>query len=73
MNTPTRNSFGLFDAPVRNIDKKPPVVVMTQKDIEAQMEAGAFLMRRADAIAKGFINPLEDPDTVVVSIRQEGV
>ena len=73
MNTPTRNSFGLFDAPVRNTDKKPPVVFMTQKDIEAQMEAGAFLMRHADAIAKGFINPLEDPDTVVVSIRQEGV
>ena len=73
MNTPTRNSYGLFDAPVRNTDKKTPVVFMTQKDIEAQMEAGAFLMRRADAIAKGFINPLEDPDTVVVSIRQEGV
>ena len=72
MNTPTRNSYGLFDAPVRNTDKKPPVVFMTQKDIEAQMEDGAYLMRRADAIAKGFINPLEGPVTVVVSIRQEG-
>lgn len=73
MQTKNRNSHGLFDAPVRNTDKKPPVVIMTQKDIEAQMEVGAFLMRRADAIAKGFINPLEDPDTVVICIRQEGV
>ena len=64
-----RNAHGLFDMPVRFPEKER--VALTQADIERQLDAGAFLMSREEAIAAGFINTLEEPDTVLVDIARE--
>ena len=64
-----RNAHGLFDIPVRLPEKER--VTLTQADIERQLDAGAFLMSREEAIAAGFLNPLEEPDTVLVDIARE--
>ena len=69
MNTEQPNSFGLFDAPVRPAGKER--VALTQADIEGQLEAGAFLMNREEAIAAGFINPHDEPDTVIVELQEK--
>lgn len=68
--TTERNSYGLYDAPVRSAGKER--VTLTQEDIERQIEAGAFMMEREEAIAAGFINPQDEPDTVIVDIRRDG-
>lgn len=69
MNDATPNTHGLFDAPVRTIEKER--VTLTQTDIERQLDAGAFLMSREEAVAAGFLNPLEEPDAVLVDIARE--
>ena len=69
MNADKPNSLGLFDAPVRFAGKER--ITLTQADIERQREAGAFVMGREEAIAAGFINPHDEPDTVIVDIRRE--
>ena len=45
----TPNSYGLFDTPVRSPEKKR--VTFTQADIERQLDKGAFLMKREEAVA----------------------
>ena len=65
----TPNSYGLFDTSVRSPEKER--VTLTQVDIERQLDAGAFLMSREEAIAAGFLNPLEEPDTILVDIARE--
>ena len=67
--TKERNRYGLFDAPVRSAEKEH--VTLTQADIERQLDAGAFTMDRDEAIAAGFINPQDEPDTVIVDVRRE--
>ena len=69
MNDATPNTHGLFDAPVRTIEKER--VTLTQADIERQLDAGAFLMSREEAVAAGFLNPLEELDAVLVDIARE--
>ena len=69
MNDATPNTHGLFDAPVRSIEKER--VTLTRADIERQLDAGAFLMSREEAVAAGFLNPLEEPDAVLVDIARE--
>ena len=69
MNNATPNTHGLFDAPVRTIEKER--VTLTAADIERQLDAGAFLMSREEAVAAGFLNPLEEPDAVLVDIARE--
>ena len=71
MTKDTRNSYGLFDAPVRSPEKER--VTLTEADIERQLEAGAFFMDREEAVAAGFINPQDEPDIVIVDARREGV
>lgn len=71
MTTEQPNSFGLFDAPVRPAGKER--VTLTQADIEGQLEAGAFIMDREEAIAMGFINPHDEPDAVIVDVPREGI
>ena len=46
-------------------------VTLTQADIERQLDAGAFLMSREEAVAAGFLNPYDEQDTVIVDIREE--
>ena len=55
---------------MRTIEKER--VTLTQADIERQLDAGAFLMSREEAVAAGFLNPLEEPDAVLVDIAREG-
>ena len=69
MTTQKRNDFGLFDIPVRFPEKER--VTLTQADIERQLDAGAFLMSREEAVAAGFLNPYDEQDTVIVDIREE--
>lgn len=68
MNTEKRNSYGLFDAPVRNQEKEH--ITLSPEDIERQLNAGAFFMSREDAIAAGFLSPHEEPDTVIVTVQE---
>lgn len=68
MTTQKRNDFGLFDIPVRFPEKER--VTLTQADIERQLDAGAFLMSREEAVAAGFLNPYDEQDTVIVDIRE---
>lgn len=69
MNTEQPNSFGLFDAPARPAGKER--VTLSQADIERQLEAGAFIMDREEAIVAGFINPHDEPDTVIIELQEE--
>ena len=46
-------------------------VTLTQADIERQLDAGAFLMSREEAVTAGFINPQDEQDAVIVDIREE--
>lgn len=69
MNTEQPNSFGLFDAPARPAGKER--VTLSQADIERQLDAGAFLMSREEAIAAGFINPHDEQDTALVELLEE--
>jgi len=71
MTTDTRNSFGLYDAPVRSAEKER--VVLTEADIERQLDAGAFVLDWTEAVESGFINPDDDPDTVIVDVKRENV
>lgn len=64
----TPNSYGLFDTSVRSPEKER--VTLTQVDIERQLDAGAFLMSRKEAVAAGFLNPYDEQDTVIVDIRE---
>ena len=68
MNAEKRNSYGLFDAPVRNQEKEH--ITLSLADIERQLDAGAFVMSREDAITAGFLSPHEEPDTVIVDVRE---
>ena len=68
MNTEKRNSYGLFDAPVRSQAKEH--IMRSPDDIERQLDAGAFVMSREDAITAGFLSPHEEPDTVIVSVQE---
>lgn len=71
MKTATCNSFGLYDAPVRFLEKER--ITLTQADIKRQIIAGAFILDRAEAIAAGFINSQNEPDTVIVEVRRGNV
>ena len=68
MNTEKRNSYGLFDAPVRLPDKER--MTFSPEDIERQRDVGAFAMSREDAIAAGFLSPHDESDTVIVDVRE---
>ena len=70
MDSQKPNIYSVFDAPVRLKEKER--VVLTPEDIERQLDAGAFVMTREDAVAAGFLSPHEEPDTVIVDVR-EGV
>ena len=64
-----RNSFGLFDSPVRCREKER--VSFTPRHIESQLDAGAFLMSGEDAVLAGFLNPHDEQDSVIVELREE--
>ena len=67
MSKNTRNSFGLFDAPVRETEEE--VVYLTAEEIEQQLDAGAFVLSREEAIEAGFIDPDAMADLVTVQLQ----
>jgi len=71
MNNDTRNSFGLYDAPIRSAEKER--ITLTEADIERQLEAGAFALDWTEAVESGFINPDHEPDSVIVDVREGDV
>ena len=68
MNRKERNSLGLFDTARRSPEKER--VTLTQADIERQLDAGAFLMSREEAIAAGFIHEHDEQDSVIADILE---
>ena len=68
MNTKKRNKYGMFDVSLHTQEKE--VITLSRNDIERQLDAGAFVMSREDAIAAGFLSPHEEPDTVIVDVRE---
>ena len=69
--TTERNSYGLFDTPVRSAEKER--VTLTLADIERQRDAGAFVLDWTEAVEFGFINPDDEPDTVSIDVQREAV
>lgn len=67
MNTPLRNSHGLYDAPNRNTAREP--LVLTKEELQWQLEAGAFDMDRDEALGNGLINPYDD-ETDKILVRE---
>lgn len=68
MNLEKRNSYGLFDAPVRFPEAEN--ITLSPDDIERQRDAGAFVMSREEAIATSFLSPHEEPDTAIVHVQE---
>jgi hypothetical protein len=65
MSTPQRNSHGLYDAP--NFGAKREPLAISQEDLQRQLEAGAFVLDRDEAIRCGLVNPYDDEtDTVIL-------
>lgn len=64
-----QNSYGLYDAPIRSTTKGK--VILTQEELQRQLDAGAFNLSRDRAIALGFINPDDEQDTVIVEVREK--
>jgi hypothetical protein len=69
MNTPVRNSHGLYDAPKLNAAREP--LVLTQADLQRQLEDGAFVMDRDEALKSGLVSPYDD-ETETIQVRQGG-
>ena len=69
MNSEKRNIYGLFDAPARLPERER--ISLSREDIERQLDAGAFFMSREEAIAAGFLSPHDEPDTVIVDVRED--
>jgi hypothetical protein len=70
MNTPLRNSHGLYDEPKRNAAREP--LVLSQTDLQRQLQAGAFVMDKDEAIESGLVNPYEDEtDTILVKEEEK--
>lgn len=61
----TRNSYGMYDAPKHNESREP--LVFSKEDLQRQLEAGAFVMDKDEAIERGLVSPYDDEtDTVLV-------
>jgi hypothetical protein len=69
MNTPSRNSHGLYDAPNLNAAREP--LVFTQADLQRQLEDGAFVMDRDEALKSGLVSPYDD-ETEKILVREGG-
>lgn len=52
METETRNSWGLYDAPLAGT---APMRPLTEETLDAQLAAGAIVLSREEAVAAGFL------------------
>lgn len=66
----TRNSHGLYDMPKLNATREP--LALTQDDLQRQLEAGAFVMDKDEAIKNGLVSPYDDEtDTIALVMKEE--
>lgn len=61
-----RNSYGLFDAPVRS--QSLPEARLSLAAVTAQMEAGAFVMTEEEALEAGFLSPYDRQDACKLNV-----
>jgi len=64
MDTPSRNSNGLYDAPNLHAAREP--LALSQAVLQLQLAAGAFVLDRDEAIQRGFLNPYDDETAKVL-------
>lgn len=64
-----RNKYGLYDSPVRTMEKE--YVSISRQNMEAQLEAGAFMMTHEKAIKEGFLYPHDEQDTVIACVQED--
>jgi hypothetical protein len=69
MNTPLRNRHGLYDAPRLNAVREP--FVLTQADLQRQLEDGAFDMDSDEALRCGLVSPYDDETEKILVNREE--
>lgn len=60
------NSFGIYDRPMRFSRKMEDEI--TLEEFKAQIDEGAFLMDRNEAVMLGFIHPDHESDSVLTGI-----
>ena len=66
--TSERNSYGLFDNPVRSEELEH--VRQTLGDLERQVDAGAFVVSREEAQASGLLSPYDEQDVVITDANE---
>lgn len=64
-----RNSFGLFDEPLRSEELEP--VRITLEALEQQVLGGAFIMTREEAENSGLLSPYDEQDVVSIQASEE--
>ena len=70
MNIKTTNKYGLYDAPVRVLERES--IRLTPAMIEEQLDEGAFLLSREQALEAGLLSPYDDETVCNVSITERG-
>ena len=68
MNNNTTNKYGLFDAPVRFRERES--IQLTPAMLEEQLDAGAFLLSREQALEAGLLDPHDETTVCNVSIPE---
>jgi hypothetical protein len=64
------NSYGMYDSPRHNAPREP--LALTQKELQQQLEAGAFDMDKDEAIERGLVCPYDnETDIVLVTAEKE--
>jgi hypothetical protein len=61
-----RNSYGLYDRP---ISAGAAEITLTQEILERQIEDGAFVLDREEALKAGLLNPYDD-DAILIRIGE---
>ena len=68
MSITTTNKYGLFDAPIRATERER--IRLTPAMLEEQLDAGAFLLSREQALAVGLLSPYDDETVCDVIITE---
>ena len=63
------NQLGLYDSSVRSNRRLP--LPITADDIESQLQSGAFVMTRSEAVELGYLNPYDEQDTADLHVVRE--
>lgn len=64
-----RNKHGLYDVPVRDLEREQ--VILAPEDIDERINEGAFMMTREKAVSSGFLHPHDEQETVIAFASEE--